>query len=159
MDKYELYYSVAQAQLLEQDKRWQAVEMKARSFTTLGVALLGVAGVIITNFTNGISGLDIYSWCAGILVLIAFCCSAGFSISALYIRNWNISPDLKELQGHVSNSEYDDAQIIEWTADAMTDASIDNDIILENKTTMVRYALISLSLEVIFLIGLVITTG
>ena len=77
MDKYELYYQVAQSQLLEQDRRWQAIEVKARSFVALGVALLGVAGLIITNLANGVSGLNIYSWCAGILMMAAFCCSAG----------------------------------------------------------------------------------
>ena len=156
MDKYELYYQVAQSQLLEQDRRWQAIEVKARSFLTISIALLGAAGLIIANFSSGASGLDIYSWCAGILMMTAFCCSVGFSIGALYIRNWNISPDLEELQKHVSSSEYEDTQIIEWTADAMTQACIENDEILENKATMARYALISLSLEVIFLVGLVI---
>lgn len=159
MDRYELYYQVAQSQLLEQDRRWQAVEVKARSFLTISIALLGAASLIVANFSGGVSGLNVFSWCVGILVITAICCSVGFSIGALYIRNWNISPDLEELQKHVSSLEYEDAQVIEWTADAMTQAYIQNDEILENKATMARYALIALSLKVIFLVGLVITMG
>ena len=159
MNRFELYYNFVQSQLLEQDRRWQAIEVKARSFMTLSVALLGIAGVIIANFVGDVSNLKTHSLLIGVLVLLTFCFSFGFSIRALYIRSWRVSPNPERLQEYISDSEYTDSQIMEWTADAMTEAYAENNIILDDKATMAHRALIALSLEVFLLFVLIATIG
>ena len=159
MDRFELYYKFAESQLLEQDRRWQSIEVKAASFMALSVALLGVAGLIMANFIGYPRNMEIQSLAIGALVLLTFCCAYGFSMGALHIRNWHVNPSLDELQQHVSNQEYTDAQIIEWTVQAMTNAYFRNNEILSNKADMARYCLIALSLEAIFIVILVATAS
>lgn len=159
MDRFELYYSYLQSQLLEQDRRWQAIEVKARSFMTLSVALLTIAGVIIANFVGDASNLETHSLLIGVLVMLTFCFSCAFSIRALYIRSWSISPNPERLQDYISDPEYTDSQLMEWTADAMVEAYTENNTILDNKATMAHRALMFLSIEVILLLVLITTIG
>lgn len=58
MDRYELYYNYAHSQIQEQNERKQSIEVKARGFITLSIALLGVAGLIVDNFTSEIVVID-----------------------------------------------------------------------------------------------------
>ena len=133
MDKFELYYHFVQSQLLEQDRRWQAIEVKARSFMTISAALLGITGVIIASFVGDISNLKAHSMLIGVLVFLTFGFSFGFSIRALYIRSWRVSPNPERFQDYISDPEYTDSQITEWTADAMTEAYAENNTILRRQ--------------------------
>ena len=157
MDRFELYYNYASSQILEQNSRRQSTEGKARFLLTLSIALIGVAGLVTTNFGDGEVAWDSAAWIFAILAAIAFMCSLGLSLLVLHVREWHISPHPEELRNHVQNREYSDEELLEWTADGMTASYIFNDLILRDKASKLWMAMIAVVLEVVLLLGLIVS--
>ena len=157
MDKYELYYQVAKSHLHEQERRRRAVEMKAGSVMTLGVTLLGIAGLIITLFVSEAGSLSAYSVTFAALTLAAFLLLFAFSMRTLWSTDWEVRPESGELREHVDNADYTNAQIVEWAANDMTIAYTINLARLADKAITARGAMIALSAEVVFLTLLAIS--
>ena len=157
MDKYELYYQVANSHLQEQERRRRAVELKARSVMTLGVTLLGIAGLIITLFVSEAGSLSAYSVTFVALTLAAFLLLFAFSMRTLWSTDWEIRPESGELREHVDNDNYTDEQIMEWAASDMVRAYTINLTRLADKAITARGAMIALSAEVVFLTLLAIS--
>ena len=157
MDRYELYYQVANSHLQEQERRRRAVELKARSVMTLGVTLLGIAGLIITLFVSEAGSLSAYSVTFVALTLAAFLLLFAFSMRTLWSSDWEMRPDTSELQEHVANADYTGEQIMQWAADSMTTAYVNNQAKLVDKAITARGAMIALSAEVVFLTLLAIS--
>ena len=147
MDRYELYYNYAHSQIQEQDNRKQSIEVKARGFITLSIALLGVAVLIAANFTSEIVTIGGFSSLPLVLTLISFIWAVGASFRILSVDEWYISPPLERLQAHVQNPGYSDEYLVEWTADRMVQAYILNEDILMDKSGKLRWALIALSIQ------------
>ena len=157
MDKYELYYQVAKSHLQEQERRRRAVELKAGSVMTLGVTLLGIAGLIITLFVSEAGSLSAYSVTFAALTLAAFLLLFAFSMRTLWSADWEMRPDSNELQEHVANADYTSEQIMEWAANDMARVYVNNQAKLVDKAIMARGAMIALSAEVVFLTLLAIS--
>lgn len=149
MDRYELYYNYAHSQIQEQDNRKQSIEVKARGFITLSIALLGVAGLIAANFTSTtlMMGEVSFSSLTMGLMLASFIWAVASSFRILSVDEWYISPPLERLQAHVQNPGYSDEYLVEWTADRMVQAYILNEDILMDKSGKLRWALIALSMQ------------
>lgn len=149
MDRYELYYNYAHSQIQEQDNRKQSIEVKARGFITLSIALLGVAGLIAANFTSTtlMMGEVSFSSLTMGLMLASFIWAVASSFRILSVDEWYISPPLERLQAHVQNPGYSDEYLVEWTADRMVQAYILNEGILMDKSGKLRWALIALSMQ------------
>ena len=157
MDKYELYYQVAKSHLQEQERRRRAVELKAGSVMTLGVTLLGIAGLIITLFVSEAGSLSAYSVTFAALTLAAFLLLFAFSMRTLWSTDWEVRPEFGELREHVDNDDYTDEQIMEWAANDMAKAYTINLARLADKAITARGAMIALSAEVVFLTLLAIS--
>ena len=149
MDRYELYYNYVHSQIREQDNRKQSIEVKARGFITLSIALLGVAGLIAANFTSTtlMMGEVSFSSLTMGLMLASFIWAVASSFRILSVDEWYISPPLERLQAHVQNPVYSDEYLVEWTADRMVQAYILNEDILMDKSGKLRWALIALSMQ------------
>ena len=148
MDKFELYYHYAVLKIQEQNERKQSIEIKARNSIGLSIALLGVAGLMISNFaTGGIVDSSNFSWTIIGLLLASFLWCIALSLRTLYVYEWHISPDPRTLQGHVQNSEYTSEGILEWAADDMLTAYNANESTLQDKDAKLKWALAALSFQ------------
>jgi len=159
MDRYELYYNYAHSQIQEQNERKQSIEVKARGFITLSIALLGVAGLIAANFTSTTLMMGEVSFSSLImgLMLASFIWAVASSFRILSVDEWYINPSLEEFQAHIQNPDNTDEQIAEWTVDSMTQAYILNEDIISDKSAKLRRTLIALYLEGIALGMLILT--
>ena len=148
MDKFELYYQYAVLKIQEQNERKRSIEIKARNSIGLSVALLGVAGLMVSNFANGgmVDGND-FAWTILGLLLASFLWCIALSLRTLYVYEWHINPDPFTLQGHVRNSEYTSEEILEWAADDMLAAYSFNESTLQDKDAKLKWALASLSFQ------------
>ena len=147
MDRYELYYNYAHSQIQEQNERKKSIEVKARGFITLSIALFVVAGIVSTDFTSNRTVIDGANSLPLWLTLAFAMLSMSLSFLALYIVQWHIMPPLKELQLHIHNPACTSEQLAEWIADSMVQAYILNEDILMDKSDKLRWALITLYIE------------
>ena len=151
MDRFELYYQVMRSHLQEQEIRRRAIELKAGSVMTLGVTLLGIAGLIVTLFSGEEANLPLFSLISAALMLIAFLFLFGFSLVALWSTDWEIAPVPNDAQAHISNPDIADSDILLWASESMSEAHASNLEILEDKAVMAKWSMIALSAEVGFL--------
>lgn len=149
MDRYELYYNYVHSQIREQDNRMRTTQGRAINVMTLAVALLGVAGLLVSDFTWGVNPVQrlVSSICA-ICLVGCFVASIVFSLMAMIVNRWHASPHPAQLQAHAPNREYTDAQLMEWVADGMVEAYRHNNQILNKKAGYLQWALVAFWCEV-----------
>lgn len=142
MDRYELYYNYAHSQIQEQNERMRTTQGRAINVMTLAIALLGIAGLLVSDFTWGVNPVQrlVSSICA-ICLVVSFAVSIVFSLMAMIVNRWHISPRPDQLQSHAQNREYADAQLMEWVADGMVEAYRHNNQILNKKAGYLKWAL------------------
>lgn len=154
MDRFDLYYNFAQSQLLEQNERAKFIRTIAMSLMTLNLALLGVAWRILANLTLDTTPEGILSLMFAVVIAVSFVLSILNSLKTLYIADWNVGAHPSELHLHVTDRELDNEQVIEWTAETLTDAYNKNDMILNEKTSDLRNGIFFFWSAVVFVIAL-----
>ena len=147
MDKLKLYYQYALSKIQEQNERKQSLEVKARNSIGLSIALLGVAGLMVSNFATDMVSKSDFAWTIIGLIIVLFLFSIAFSIRTLYVYEWHINPDVKELQQNIQNSDYTTDDLLEWAADGMLSAYNANELTLRDKDAKLRLALSTLSFQ------------
>ena len=154
MNRFDLYYNFAQSQLLEQNERVKFIRTIAISLMTLNLALLGVAWLILANLKLDNSPEGILSLMFAVVIAVSFVLSILNSLKTLYIADWHVGAHPKELRMHVTDRELDNEQVLEWTAETLTDAYNRNDMILNEKTSSLRSAIIFFWSAVLFVVAL-----
>ncbi len=147
MNRFELYYQYALSKIQEQNERKHSLEVKARNSIGLSIALLGVAGLIVSNFATGLVDKSDFSWTIIGLILIFFLLSMALSLRTLYVYEWHINPDPNKLQQNIQNPNYTTEGLLEWAADGMLSAYNTNELTLQDKDAKLRWAMASLSLQ------------
>ena len=147
MNRYELYYQYALSKIQEQNERKQSLEVKARNSIGLSIALLGVAGLMVSNFASDMVSKSDFSWTIIGLIIVFFLSSIAFSMRTLYVYEWHINPDPNELQQTVQNSDYTTEDLLEWAAEGMISAYNTNESTLKGKDAKLRLALATLSFQ------------
>lgn len=158
MDRFEFYYQYALSKIKEQNERKQSLEVKARNSMGLSIALLGVAGLIVSNFSTDMMSKSDFAWTIIGLILVASLFCIALSLRSLYVHEWHINPAPETLQQHLKNPEYADAVLLEWAADGMISAYSINESTLQDKDTKLRLALATLSFQGAFLGLLMLVT-
>ena len=157
-NKRELYYQVAHSHLSEQDGRNQLIEQKASGALALSSALVGIAAIVIKDFSGTssvpLTGITLFF---GTFMAVAFVATAGLSFRTLWIRSWQRTPDLKAFSEHLSNPIYEDEGMVEWVGDEFARSVEHNDRILNTKVDALRGAMIALVAEVAALAGLALS--
>lgn len=149
MDRYELYYNYAHSQIQEQNERMRTTQGRAINVMTLAIALLGIAGLLVSDFTWGFNPVQrLTSSICAICLVGCFAASIVFSLMAMIVNRWHISPRPDQLQSHAQNREYADAQLMEWMADGMVEAYRHNNQILNKKAGYLKWALAAFWCEV-----------
>lgn len=149
MDRYELYYNYAHSQIQEQNGRMRTTQGRAINVMTLAIALLGVAGLLVSDFTWGVNPVHrLMSSICAVCLVGCFAVSIVFSLTAMIVKQWQISPLPDELQSHAPNREYTDEQLLEWVADGMVNAYRHNNRILDKKAGYLQWALVAFWCEV-----------
>ena len=157
MDRYELYYNFVHSQILEQNTRMRTTQGRAISVMTLATALLGVAGLIVSDFTWGINSLpQLLASFFAVAVVVCFTATIILSLMTMIVGQWYISPPPNELRSHIPNPEYEDDGLVEWVADGMTEAYHHNNKVLAKKSEHLQCAMGAFWGEVGFLVVLVI---
>ena len=160
MDRYELYYNFVHSQILEQNTRLKTTQGRAISVMTLATALLGVTGLIVSDFIGEINSLpQILASLPAVAVVVCFTVSIFLSTMTMFVRKWYISPHPNELRSHIPNPEYEDDGLVEWVADGMTKAYHCNNEILDEKSKYLELTMRAFWCEVAFLVVLVITVN
>ena len=95
MNKYELYYQVAQSHLSEQDGRDKQLEFKASATVGFSATLLGLAALTLGK-TAGLAQVG------AIVMVFGFVLAAAPSLIAFWIYNWRRDPHLSDLAGHLN---------------------------------------------------------
>ncbi len=158
MDKFELYYQVAFSHLLEQDQRNRDLEIKASGTLGVGVAIVGLAALVIADFSTSSSlRLSAYTFLSlaalGIMFVGVFVCT----IYTLWVRSgWDRRPDPEELAENLS--KFNDNELAEWVGDGISKAYKINEKNLVGKANAIRLGMTALSAETVFLALLAITT-
>lgn len=135
MNKIELYYQWARDRAVEQVGT-------NRHFQTLATVVLSVAGALV-----GIMALGSHRNGYAVGVIVFFALTAIASLAVLWPGKWLFNPQLKDLQKHVTSAEYEDQALVEWTADAITVASVENDKMLLLRAWLMRVAYGTLVIE------------
>lgn len=166
MNRYELFYNFMQALTLEQTDRMRAISVSAMGCMTLSLAALGISGLTIANYEWGEDNLlqwdddnflQMLTLIFAMVTLGAFLCVVGFAIGASYVREWRINPHPSVLRSHISNEEYEDDAIIEWTANSMVDAYLCNHETLLEKAARLRHAIMGFWVQIIFTLFLMVS--
>lgn len=159
MSKYELHYNFVHSQLQEQNVRVNSVQGKAASFMTMSVALIGVMGLILTEFAPEYSNLNwFFFWGCAVIAGFSFLLTILFSMTASYVGNrWYISPHPEEMQKQVIDPDNTDEQIWIWTTQAMVKAFHLNEETLTRQAKALTRAMLFFWSEVVFLIALALS--
>ena len=121
MEKSELYYHVAYAHLQEQDQRAQSLELRASGAMGLGIALLGVASLILNTAVGQNAEFAVRIW-----GLVATCGAAFIAVLACGIKaqypsdQWRRDPDLSKFKEYLP--QYADATLVEWAGDQFSNS-------------------------------------
>ena len=157
VDRSEFYYQYAASKIQEQNERKQSLEVKARNSIGLSIALLGVAGLMVSNFAADIVSRNDFSWTIIGLTLVFFLWCIALSLRTLYVYEWHINPDPLTLQEYVQNPEYTSEDLLEWAASGMLNAYRTNESTLQGKDALLRWAMAALSFQSASLGGLMLT--
>ena len=138
MDRFELYYQYALSKIQEQNERKQSLEVKARNSIGLSIALLGVAGLMVSSFATDSVNKSDFAWTVIGLIIALFLLSVAFSIRTLYVYEWYINPAPQTFQENIQNRDYTEEGILEWAADDMLSAYSLNELTLQDKDAKLR---------------------
>ena len=154
MDKFELYYNFAQSQLLEQHERLKFIRTTAMSFITLNLALMGVVLLIFVNLKPDTMPAELFFGMFAVAIAISFVISVLYSLRVLYIDPWRVGAHPQELQTLIASSDYGDDEIIEWTADTISEAYRLNDKMFDEKANDLRLVIFWFWSAVVFVVAL-----
>ena len=140
MNKYELYYQVAQAQASEQQTRKHQIEFRASAALGLGATVLGLAGLTVTTWSDVLI-------IPAILIVALFLLEARFALLALDINKFHKSPPLSVLYNHLGDPEYSDEGLISWAGASISEAVGNNDELLGKKARHLHWSLRLLLVE------------
>ena len=116
MEKTELYYQVAHTHLVEQDHRNSQLESKATSILVIAATLVGVAAIVLKDFSASASDLSRTDLGFAAAVLLSFFVTVGFAIAALRVRTFDRRPVLGTFATHLSG-DYESTKLVEWVGD------------------------------------------
>ena len=144
MNKYDLYYQVTLEKLQNQEALHTEFGSKASSMLTFGAALIGV-GAVVLNFSeaNPTPGTALF-W-VFIVLISAFLSTAGWSLYALWPRNWEHSPKASEFANHLVS--YGDNVLTEWVGDEYRRSEERNRSVLDKKVSALKWGMMSLAVE------------
>ena len=157
MRKWELYYQVAHAQLMEQERRLRALRGKATSFIGITTTLVGITGLVLSGFPGAsVLPLSIPFIVLMIASAIAFLGALGCGLWVLWPRTWRSDPNLRVFSGHLP--EYEDDVLVEWAGDQLSNAVEANEVILNDLVRVDRAGIIALTFMALLLVGLVVSS-
>ena len=147
MDKTDLYYQVAAAQLDEQERRNKDYEIKATGTITLSVALLAVVALVVKESLAGTC-----TYVAGSVSMLGFIGVLVCGSIIMWPRKWYHDPSLRDLEAHLEN--YDDEVLTRWAGTQLANSIEDNESILKLKSNWFIGSVGALALQVIGLFSL-----
>ena len=156
MDRFELHHNIVHSQLQDQNARQNSVQAKATSFMTMGIALIGVTGLVPTGFTPQLEDMNFFFfWGCAIAVGATFVLTVFFAMKASYVGSrWYIGPHPGEMQSQIADSNNTDEQIWIWTTHIMVEAFRLNEATLTGQAKDLSRAMFFLWAEVMFLMAL-----
>lgn len=162
MDRHQLYYEVAFRTAEDDNRTYRDFQTKAASLLGIAAALVGVAMIILKDFSGGtsspisLSGIEIGMVVAVSLTFIAV---GVISIYVLWPKTWHSDPHIENYSTHVKDTGYEDDVLVDWTADQYRNAVQKNRDRLGRTATMIAIGYSSLGLQVLSVIGLAIAVG
>jgi hypothetical protein len=141
-EKANLYHNEAIRQTQEQYE-------SRRHFDSMAIQILGFSSVVFGLLLVGewqFKGLQVWLLVAS---LVFFSVVAICTISALWLRKWEFSPPLSDLYKNMESKKYSDEELILWSGQSLSDAISSNDKQLRSKAHFLRFAYLSLALEVL----------
>ena len=153
MQKTELYYQVALSQMEEQEQRNQAIDLKMSGLITLSVTLVGVAAIVLKDFSQNQS---IANWSTNPVALVGLALFLFVMTCGAWVLSprsgWRRDPDLKRFREHLP--DYGDEVFVKWAGDQLGNAVEANEPKLNNKFKWLGYAIWALAVQVVCLIVL-----
>ncbi len=148
MDKYALFYQVALEKLQGQEELHREFGTKASNMLALGAAMIGVGAVVLSlsgeNPTLGAAQTWVF-----VPFLLAFIFAGLFSISVLWPRNWQHSPEITALAAHFD--DYADNALLEWVGHEYARSVGLNQRVLDAKAKLIRWSMTGLAVEAVML--------
>lgn len=135
MDKYELYYKVAQSKLVDQDDRDRQINLRATGVMAVGTTLVGFVALTLGNWPGWALPL-------AAMTLLFWAVESALVLSVVRTRDWHRSPKFDELDKYVDQYEVDGLTL--WVSRAVGASYTNNEQIIDLKSRRLNYAMYGL---------------
>ena len=158
MDKDDVFYEVARSQLEEQEQRRIATDSKAMRLVGLAVAFVGVAVIVLKDFSNNSGPLSCWSIGLAAAICVVALVIVGLVLWVLKPGTWARDPKLSDFLDAIRDPQYASYNFTEWAGRQFANAVEKNEKVLNMKLGLVKCSLGGLALLSLLLVSLVVTT-